>query len=248
MTTSIVSGLIAPENVALNIVSMIKIFTDALDKYRIPYSLYGGTLLGAVRHKGMIPWDHDSDIAVFSDDYKMVLKELFDTYKFTFQQVHTDFAKLHYTWASGSCVLDIFVFRSFNKGRDMSTRYHRDMLPKRSIFPLQKLDFHGMSLSCLKDPHYFFTKYRFGSYMTEAIYYGEGFLKIPIDNRQRIKGEPALTYRFKFDLNRIVENVERFKVEGQGFVQNPGTRVISKPVNYKPHMMMRRIMEHIKIK
>lgn len=53
-------------------------------KHNIDYWLDYGTLLGAVRHSGFIPWDDDLDIGVLRKDYKRLLivleKELPDQY------------------------------------------------------------------------------------------------------------------------------------------------------------------------
>ena len=60
-------------------------FKRIMNKHNIPYYMIGGTMLGAIRHGGFIPWDDDMDFGVLRCDYErakdVLKKELQNPYR-----------------------------------------------------------------------------------------------------------------------------------------------------------------------
>lgn len=54
---------------------LLKEFDRVCRQLNIPYMLFAGSMLGAVRHKGFIPWDDDLDVLMLRPDYERFLKE-----------------------------------------------------------------------------------------------------------------------------------------------------------------------------
>lgn len=60
----------------LLLLEMLRYFDGVCRKNGINYSLIGGSLIGAIRHHGFIPWDDDIDVILMPNEYKKLMKVL----------------------------------------------------------------------------------------------------------------------------------------------------------------------------
>lgn len=138
---------------------MLKIFDLIAKKHRIRYWLYRGTLLGAVRHEGHVPFDSDVDIALPKSDFEKFVKygvtelpkDIF------FQSEATDVHWKVPLWSgmlaklrdNGSCYkyciktgckhndglqLDLFVIENDDQGNLVEVYSHTNWLVRRFIY------------------------------------------------------------------------------------------------------------------
>ena len=143
--------------------STFSTLVDALDKANVTYFMYGGTLIGSIRHHGPIPWDDDLDIIMaYSDRSKaksalLALSPDFKLYKPADSQTYMLQWKFYSASAASRSLLpkpylwpfvDIFFFHDNSTHIwDMEPEYHAAgfVWPKSIIFPLKRRPFGSIA-------------------------------------------------------------------------------------------------------
>ena len=112
---------------------LLEQFDRVCKKHGLRYFVYYGTLLGAVRHQGYIPWDDDIDVVMFRDDYErfqLIASEEF-TEPYFFQNSYTDcvlwpFSKIRDSRTTA-------IERRFTNLRDFHHGIFMDVFPLDSV-------------------------------------------------------------------------------------------------------------------
>ena len=131
---------------------VLKEFKKVCDENSINYSLSGGTLLGAVRHKGFIPWDDDIDVLMtrpeyekFKEyclknktDFELICNELYPQYGYLFPKLadpgtiiieqNTDRLNL-----KSGVGIDIFIYDGMGNTRKEAVRMYNSSMFEREL-------------------------------------------------------------------------------------------------------------------
>lgn len=119
---------------------------DICNKYNLIYYLSYGTLIGAIRHKGFIPWDDDIDVVMLREDYEAFLrvgqkklgKDYFLQTKATDKNYVNPFAKIR---KNGTVFRETLV-----KDVDMHHGIYIDIFPVDNAMPRSKKGYRQVRL------------------------------------------------------------------------------------------------------
>ena len=134
---------------------ILKDTTELLDKHGIRYVIDGGTVLGAVRHGGLIPWDDDADLLVLQEDESKIMGLVEEFFKmgYTIKYTGTMYVVTYQGTNDTPPFIDIMIIKKNSISNTyeytnsvLRSTFSKEWYPAEYLFPRKSYDFGPLKL------------------------------------------------------------------------------------------------------
>jgi lipopolysaccharide cholinephosphotransferase len=239
------------------------IFDRFCNDYDIPYFAEAGTLLGTIRHKGIIPWDDDVDVGILEKDYKKLqnLKKEIQKYglRINYEKGFGNLMKIS-SLKSPNLVkkdskegengwgfpwIDVFWYKKVGKRIEYGEKLWREEWPNNwfnlsNFYPLKPALFGATCINIPNNSVQYLKRNYSKNVLKEGIFYGaheEG--GIDLDEGQKVivkKFVPAKTFFIPKELLKILDTLNVFQL-----------KYLANGLNIKTSQKKSKLIEQIKI-
>jgi len=146
------------------LLTLLNLWNEFSKKHNIEYWACGGTLLGAIRHRGFIPWDNDIDISIMLSDFEKIKKNL-DEHE-TLSYIECRFGMKIYienkdVFPYAFPFIDIFLCHYYDKSTikfcsilstkdnplwSIDKEFPNQHIYKNELYPLKKVEFEDTTI------------------------------------------------------------------------------------------------------
>jgi lipopolysaccharide cholinephosphotransferase len=147
-------------------------------KNNLQYFITCGTLLGAVRHKGIIPYDKDVDIAMIDTEFEKLLNNKEKLKEFGLLLNYDDYIWRIEKMDGSGMYIDVFLYKKegdkyiYTEPKN-TERWPKEYLYEHELYPLVELDFGEYKLFAPNNYKKILERYYGDDYMN-PYYFGQG--------------------------------------------------------------------------
>ena len=155
-------------------IKTLKKVCEVLKENKIECWLSYGTLIGCLRHGGMIPWDDDIDISMNRKDYDLLFSINWEEYNIKIEkrfEANEVLYEISSTYTSNNgeelkvdnSYIDLFIVPVGLKSDEGGYYRHKEELMEEEIYPLVSAKFEGSNFLIPNNPYAFFERRYFNT-------------------------------------------------------------------------------------
>ncbi len=152
-----------------NIYRLLQNIHLVFEKEKIEYIMTGGTLLGAIRHQGIIPWDDDADLIVLNeepDNLLLILNNNLQKYNpherlISKKHIKGNLIQVYFKNHPKTMIDIFFINKEKNKYTyrfPYNIQYHKEFFLHDEIYPIKSYKFGDLILNGPNNPFNYLTR------------------------------------------------------------------------------------------